>query len=268
MPMAYFSHRLLLVILIIYGIFSHNYTQAQEKKNALRVLFVGNSYTYVQNLPQLVSIISDSTKTKLVTRKSTVGGAYLSEHWKNQRGLKTRELISKGHFDIVVLQENSMATIQQPDSTIKYAGLLCKLIKESGAKPYFYMTWAREKVPQYQQEITSVYLKIAKANNAGLVPVGEAWELARQLRPTINLYETDGSHPSNLGAILSAYVFVSVLTGEVPASIPGGFQILDADNESVQLTNIDNLDAVFFKKIIEQIIQKSGKDTFQLDLKK
>ncbi|NEW84128.1 MAG: hypothetical protein GZ094_17410 [Mariniphaga sp.] len=172
--MTRLNQTLLFVALLISGIVSGSSSLAQVKRDTLKVLFVGNSYTYVQNLPRVVSIISDSTKTKLVTRKSTVGGAFLSEHWFGKRGLKTKEIITKGKFDIVILQENSMGTIQQPDSTIKYAKLLCQLIKSSGAKPYFYMTWAREKVPQYQDEITNVYSKIAKDNGAILVPVGEA----------------------------------------------------------------------------------------------
>jgi len=252
------SKTLLFVVIIISGIFSGSSSSAQVKRDTLKVLFVGNSYTYVQNLPQVVSIISDSTKTKLVTRKSTIGGAYLSEHWYGNRGLKTKDIITKGHFDIVILQENSMGTIQQPDSTIKYAKLLCQLIKESGAKPCLYMTWAREKVPQYQDEITIAYSKIAKENGAILVPVGKAWQLALKLRPTINLYDPDGSHPSSLGAVLSAYVFVGALTSEVPASIPGWYGITDIDGESVQLMSIDNLDAIFFRKVAEQTLRESG----------
>ena len=253
-----FSQTLIFIVLIISGSFSGSSASAQVKRDTLKVLFVGNSYTYVQNLPQIVSIISDSTKTKLVTRKSTIGGAYLSEHWFGKRGLKTKEIITKGKFDIVILQENSMGTIQQPDSTIKYAKLLCQFIKASGAKPCFYMTWAREKVPQYQDEITKAYSGIAKDNGAILVPVGKAWELAMKLRPTINLFDPDGSHPSSLGAILSAYVFVGALTGEVPSSIPGWYGIKDIDGESVQLMSIDNLDTVFFRKVAEQTLRESG----------
>ena len=256
--MTRLNQTLLLLILIIPGIISGSSSWAQVKRDTLKVLFVGNSYTYVQNLPQIVSIISDSTKTKLVTRKSTVGGAYLSEHWYGSRGLKTKDIITKGHFNIVILQENSMGTIQQKDSTIKYAKLLCDLIKSSGAKPCLYMTWAREKVPQYQEVIESVYSNMALENGAILVPVGKAWQLAMKLRPSIGLYDPDGSHPSNLGAVLSAYVFVGALTGEVPASIPLWYGITDIDGESVQLLNIDNLDAVFFKKVAEQTLLESG----------
>lgn len=255
--MNHLRQKFLFALVLISCIFLTLSVDAQGGKDTLKVLFVGNSYTYVENLPQLVSIMSDGTKTKLITRKSTVGGAYLSEHWKSERGLKTRELISKGKFDIVVLQDNSMATIQQPDSTAKYARLLCTLIRQSGAQPYFYMTWAREKVPQYQQEISAVYSKIARDNNAVLVPVGNAWELALHLRPALPLFNPDGSHPSALGAILSAYVFTRVLTREVPLSIPSEYWMKDADGETVQLNGIDNLDAVFFKKVTEQILSEN-----------
>lgn len=242
------------VVVFLTGISVH----AQTKKANLKVLFVGNSYTYVENLPQLVSIISDSTTTKLITRKSTVGGAYLSEHWQSKRGLKSQELIKNGHFNVVVIQGNSMETINQPDSTRKYAHLLCDLIRKSGAKPYLYMTWAREKVPQYQDQITKAYAEIAKENDAVLVPVGEAWELARKLRPAIDLYNPDGSHPSNLGALLSATMFVGAITGEVPVRIPEWYQIKDQDGETVELNGIDNLDAVFFQKVARQVLDEYG----------
>ncbi|NEW84129.1 MAG: hypothetical protein GZ094_17415 [Mariniphaga sp.] len=79
-----------------------------------------------------------------------------------------------------------------------------------------------------------------------------------KLRPTISLYDPDGSHPSSLGAILTAYVFVGAITGEVPASIPGWYGITDIDGESVQLMSIDNLDAIFFRKIAEQTLRGYG----------
>jgi hypothetical protein len=247
-----------LIALVVLVFFAGSNLQAQAKKENLKVLFVGNSYTYVENLPQLVSIISDSTHTKLITRKSVVGGAFLTEHWNGKRGLKSQELIKNGHFDAVVIQGNSMETILQPDTTRKYAHLLCDLIRKSGAKPYLYMTWAREKVPQYQEQISKVYTEIAQENSAVLVPVGEAWELARKLRPTLELYNPDGSHPSNLGALLTAIVFVGAITGEVPERIPEWYQVKDQDGETVELNGIDNLDAVFFRKVAVQTLIEHG----------
>lgn len=230
---------------------------AQEKKDSIQILFVGNSYTYFENMPQIVSLISANTKTKLVTKKSVVGGSKLSEHWLGKRGLKTQELIKNGNFDIVVLQDHSMAAIKEPDSLFKYSKLLCDLIKENGAKPYLYMTWAREKVPQYQEIIHEVYAKAAVQNDAILVPVGDAWKLARELRPTIKLYDEDGSHPNKLGAFLTACTFAGTILEKVPDDLGTFYSIEDAYGESIVLIHhIDPLDVIFFKKVSDEITGK------------
>ena len=173
----------LFITIFFFGI--SNECLAQVKKDTLSILFVGNSYTYVSNMPHLVSLISDRTKVKLITSNSTAGGVTLSDHWKGKNGLKTKEIISKGMYDIVVLQEHSMGTIEKKDDFFKYSKELCNLIKASGAKPYFYVTWARQKVPQYQETITKTYQQASKENDCGLIMVGEAWKLAKALTTTI-----------------------------------------------------------------------------------
>lgn len=229
---------------------------AQDKKDTLNILFVGNSYTYFENLPQIISIISESAKVKLVTKKSTIGGAKLSQHWRSEGGLKTREMIKNGDFDIVVLQEQSMGTIVEPDSVLKYTKLFCDYIKKHGAKPYLYLTWAREKVPQYQEIINKVLLQAATENNAKIIPVGKAWALAKQLRPDIELYALDGSHPTNIGTFLTACVFVSTILDELPAKLISEYRINDLYGESVQLMYIDPDDVIFCRLVAEQIAKK------------
>lgn len=226
----------------------------QETKDTLNILFVGNSYTYFNNLPQLVSIISDSTKTKLVTKKSTIGGARLSEHWLGERGLKTKTLIKDGEFDIVVLQEYSMGAVDEPENTKKYLKLFSNYIKENNAKPYYYLTWAREKAPQFQNNINQVFMDSAVENEGIIVPAGKAWARALELRPTIELYDPDGSHPSALGTFLTACVFVATLTNEIPKELNRYYQTTDAHGESLELMRIDGLDIVFSKKVVEEIV--------------
>src|SRR5690606_4139884 len=94
---------------------------SQQKKDTLKVHFVGNSYTYKSNIPHLVSLISEHTQTKLITSKSVAGGAWLFQHWKGERELKTLDKIKNGDYDIVVLQDNSMSAITMPDSLLLYA---------------------------------------------------------------------------------------------------------------------------------------------------
>jgi hypothetical protein len=251
--------KIICIAIFLLIIFGRNICSSQEAKDTLKILFVGNSYTYFENLPQLISIISDSLKTKLVTKKSVIGGAYLSEHWRGKRGLQTKEMIKNGGFDIVVLQGQSMEAIYDQDSINFYLRLFCDYIRDNGAKPYLYLTWAREKVPQYQETINNVYLNAATKNDAIIVPVGKAWALARQMRPDFKLYYIDGSHPSELGAFLTACVFVSTILNELPDNLPSSYYTKDIEKEYIELMRLDTLDVIFCKKIAEEICKIKSK---------
>jgi hypothetical protein len=224
------------------------------QQNELKVLFVGNSYTYQNNLAHIVSILSNGTPVKLDTRKSVTGGAYLWEHWNGDRNLATKEMIASGHFDVVVLQDNSMSAINAPDSTLKYVKLFAEYNRMHGAQTYLFQTWARKKVPQYQAEIDKIYTRAADENGAIRVPVGPAWELARQLRPSVELFDPDGSHPNSLGTLLTACLFVKILSGELPEVLPRSYIIEDANGEIVRLMEADPLDNEFCKRIAGQVL--------------
>ncbi len=133
----------LFITIFFFGI-SHECI-SQVKKDSLRVLFVGNSYTFNSNMPHLISLISDSTAIKLITSQSATGGATLKDHWTGRKGLKTKKRIKEGDYDIVVIQEHSMGTIENKDEFLNYTKMLCDLVKASGAKPYLYVTWARQR---------------------------------------------------------------------------------------------------------------------------
>ncbi len=248
---------------IVAGIFSLLTVNgsAQDQKDTLRVLFVGNSYTYFENLPQTVSVLAEKTGTVLVTEKITIGGAKLSEHWRGARGLTTQAKIRNGDYDIVVLQEWSLGTVSERDSAVIYLGLFSKLTRETGAKPYYYLTWAREKVPQQQEAISRVYRETAALHKATVVPAGEAWAAARALRPDFKLYFPDGSHPSDLGTYLTACVFVATITGELPETIPGVISVTDSRDEEVILMMIDQMDVEFCRNVaLETVGNKVSAD--------
>ena len=233
---------------------------SSAQQDTLKLLFVGNSYTYANNLPHIVSLLSEGTGTKLITAKSTAGGAFLYHHWNGERGLKSREIIKNGNFDVVVLQDNSMSAINSPDSLLKYAALLTELVRQTGAKPYLYNTWARKKVPQFQKTINEVYGEAALENHVNRVPVGSAWELAIKTRPSIELFIADGSHPSVLGTFLTAYIFVGAITNEVPEFNSKDISVMDENGEKVYLPSIDALDMEFCKRIAKEILGLKSKN--------
>ncbi len=235
-------------------IFALTLSTAWGQVDTLKVLFIGNSYTYYHNLPQLVQNISDSCKIKIVSRQSTAGGANLSDHWNGDKNLQTREIIAEGGFDLVILQDHSMGPILNPDRFHKYADLFCDLIKESGAKPYFYLTWARKKVPQYEKVLNREYHKAATRNDVQVIPIGLAWAQALKTRPGVEIYSHDGSHPSELGTYLTACVVAGALTGSLPQYFPPYYTIKDKFGEPVKLLHLDSLDLKFCQETARHTI--------------
>ena len=245
----------LLALFIICQLF----LQAQGRETK-KVLFVGNSYTYFWNLPQSVACLAQDKSVKLETRQSTSGGVNLGQHWQGKKGLKTRSIIKRNEFDIVILQDHSRQTIDHLDSLLYYGELLGDLIKSQDAQPYVYMTWAREWDPYMQAEISAGYAQLAKLIDAKIVPVGPAWEKARSLRPGLELYDIDGSHPSPMGTYLTACVFYSVLTGETPIGLPHRLVTTDKDGQKLYLNIQSQNDALFLQKVAEEVVNTYGED--------
>jgi hypothetical protein len=226
-------------------------------RDTVRVLFVGNSYTYYNNLIQMVSLISDSLETKLICTKSTVGGTNLGEHWNEQKGLRSRTLVGNGNYNIVVLQDHSLRPIEAPDSLVYFGSLFCDLIKKRGARPFIYNTWAREKTPSSQKQINDGYMQLAAKCGAARVPVGDCWQKVIERSPSASLYVSDGSHPSNLGTFIAALCFVKAITGKLPSSLPSVFTYYDKDGETFRIMQLGKEEMALCMDVVNGIINQA-----------
>ena len=112
------------------------------------------------------------------------------------------------------------------------------------------MLFSEQVLNEYQKTITKAYQQASKENDCGLVMVGEAWKLAKTLRPDIKLFTSDGSHPTDLGAFLTACVFASTFSGEIPEKLPKRYFITDSNGEKVMLFNENPLDIIFCLKVL------------------
>lgn len=196
------------------------------KKETASVLFIGNSYTYVNDLPGVVAAMAKAGKPKLKTQSYTAGGAALIEFWEEPEHAKARELVKQGGFDYVVLQDQSVTPCSSPQWTLKFGGKWAQLAQFGKSKPVFFLTWAH-RTPDgsafdaaMQDELTAVYRRVARENDALLAPVGEAWRRWYQKHPNESLHTDDGSHPNALGTYLAGCVFYAVLTGKSAVGLP------------------------------------------------
>ena len=194
-----------------------------------RILFIGNSYTYYNSLPELVKGLtkekfSDQViETKLVSQ----GGMTLQRHWQEEKAVQT---IRSGNWDFVILQEQSklgMAVMidndiffGQTDLFFEYSRKFDLEIKKAGAKTVFFMPWSVRERPEEQEILTYAYSTIAKELNATLVPVGLVWDQLR-INDKYNFYVLDGSHPSPMGSYLAATTIFSTLFDANPLGLSG-----------------------------------------------
>jgi hypothetical protein len=198
----------------------------------LRIFFVGNSYTFVNDLPGVLTGLAEASRgRRIVTGQHTPGGYTLEQHVKDG---KAADDIRKQKWDVVVLQEQSVLPIVQPASMYAGAWKLHETIKSQEARTVFYLTWARKGQPQMQERLNHAYVSIAKALEADVAPVGTAWQRALREDPALELYMRDGSHPSPDGTYLAACVFYATLLDKNPAGLPaevkkGGKTLLKID---------------------------------------
>ena len=205
-------------------LFIANFTFAQSYD----VLFIGNSYTYYNNLPEMISNIANDLGDTVNYDQNTPGGTSLYAHSQNQT---TINKINQQNWDFVVLQDQSQRPSLSPSyvaaSVYPYATQLVNLINSNYicSEPVFYMTWGRKYGDQtncqsyppvctflgMQERLRDSYLTMGLDNNASVSPVGIAFKNSISLDSTIDLYTSDNSHPSIYGSYLAACTFYSTI---------------------------------------------------------
>ena len=220
--------------LLLFFILLNIHLEAQLVK---KVLFLGNSYTYVNDLPGLLSLIAQSKGDSVWHDQNTPGGCTFQMHCRDS---VSRAKIAETNWDYVVLQEQSQLPSWPPDSVellvYPYADTLTMLTRnnDSCSISLFFMTWGRENgdldncswyppVCTYegmQARLRQSYLEMGQLFSGEVSPVGVAWKQTRTLYPSIELYAHDESHPSIYGSYLAACTFFGAIFHESPV---GGY---------------------------------------------
>jgi hypothetical protein len=197
-----------------------------ERPTALKVLFIGNSYTDgIQRV--LAEMVAGSLHGESQLRFVWGGGATLQGLIDNGRAQKW---IDRGPWDVVVLQEQSQlpALVGRPRRMFDEAvGTLVQKIRDGGAEPVLYMTWGRRDgdaenmgllgdFATMQRRLSEAYRAAGERHGVRVAAVGEAWAEVRGKDAALGerLYQEDGAHPSAEGACVAACVFLRVLFGD------------------------------------------------------
>ncbi|MBL8797966.1 MAG: SGNH/GDSL hydrolase family protein [Planctomycetia bacterium] len=185
----------------------------------LKVFFVGNSYTYGNDLPKLIAELAKAGGQRPIEfEKHTPGGWSFKKHWEES---KVADKIGAKKWDIVVLQNHSMGALAARDEMMEYGKKLAAEVQKQNARTIYFMTWARQNKPETQADITKAYQELARDVKAETAPVGLAWEAALKADPKRELHVKDMSHPNKAGSYLAACVFYAVIYHKSPEGLPG-----------------------------------------------
>lgn len=202
---------------------------AQEKGAApakqLRVLFVGNSQIYYNDLPRMVEALAESApEDRPRTRADSFvsGGASLEGLWNRGTGKGApRAKIAEEKWDYVVLQELFNA---KPESFNRYAPLFHELIRRNGSRTVLFCTASMSQLyPKGFQELHDMHVAMGKKLKVPVAAAGKAWLACWGDKPSpeqrLALYDRDKAHPGKKGSYVYACTVYAALTGYSPLGL-------------------------------------------------
>lgn len=204
--------------------------QAQDRPR-LHVLFLGNSLTAANDLPQLVAAIgARSGRVDIDYEAVAPGGVNLEDHWNFTGG---REAVERGGWDVVAMQQGPSALSESQVDLKTWAGRFADEIRRRGGRPALFAVWPEVQRSYAFATVAASYRNAARASNSELYPAGTAWKAAWRRNPKLKLWGPDGFHPSPLGSYLAAAVVYGGLTKSLPTRLPTS---LDAGSVRIRIS--------------------------------
>lgn len=276
--MIYMKRCFSLVLLLITAF---SFSQHKED-DEIRILFIGNSYTYYNSTPELLkALIHEKFPERVVkTQLISGGGMTLADHWQNDG---TVETIRTGEWDYVVLQEQSKLGMPvmidndiyfgQTEQFFEHARKFDSEITKTDAKTVFLMTWSVRDQPNEQAILTHAYMAIAKELEAIVAPVGLVWDELRT-NPKLELYADDGGHPSPMGSYLSAVTLYATLMSDDPSGLSGtisGYRLSNSGAPSINkelLIDLSTKEAQLIQEASWEVVRTMQESDDYLDFEK
>jgi carbonic anhydrase len=181
----------------------------------IRVLFIGNSLTYQNDLPRVVQSLGVDP-VRIEAEMVAAPNLALIDHVNGASDAIAR--IRERRWDFVVLQQGPTSIVADRDTLILAVRALDREIRAAGARTAIYMVWPAKDRLAYFDNVHAAYKTAAEAVGAVFIPAGDAWRRAWRTDAKLALYGADDFHPSALGTQLAALTIYECLTQRAPAA--------------------------------------------------
>ena len=190
-------------------------------KEKTSILFIGNSFTYYNDMPKMVQDIGVTNNINVHVENITYGGYSLNQYLEKETPENDRIIstLSNHIWDYVVLQEQSIKPYKDKKEFISSVKSLSKLIKENGAKVILYSTWSyrdgsdkllstKLTYKDMYNILTNTYNEAAKSVDSLIAPVGTAFYRLTMEHPEISILTDDDYHPNKKGKLYCCMCFL------------------------------------------------------------
>lgn len=192
--------------------FSNSYSQKKiidkTLKTNFNILFIGNSLTYTNDLPELVKKQAKLQGIKINYKLVAFPNYAIVDHWNNG---KVQKLISSKKYDFVVIQQGPSSQSDGRAMLIDFGKKYSSFCEANNAKLCYFMVWPSLNYYHTFDGVIKNHKDAAAINNAILLPVGEVWKDYFDSTNNFHYYGSDGFHPSLAGSEAAAKVIVEYL---------------------------------------------------------
>lgn len=177
-------------------------TEPEAPEGSLRVLFIGNSLTYENDLPRTVAQLALSAGLQRCYCYQIAHPNFaLEDHYDFREAVNA---LADEEWDFVVMQQGPSAQASSRVDLIQWAEVFGDMIDDNGAQAVMYGVWPEHARESEFPNVTESYRLAAEAIGGLFAPAGEAWQFAWAADSTLPLYAADEFHPSNMGTYLAA----------------------------------------------------------------
>ena len=172
------------------------------------ILFIGNSLTYTNNLPELVKQKASQKGITVGTKMIANPNFALLDHWDIG---ETQQYIASKKFNFVVIQQGPSSQAFGREVLIKYGKRYSDLCTSNDAQLCYFMVWPSLTYYNTFDDVIKNHRDAATINEALLCPVGDVWKTHFDTTNDFDYYGPDGFHPSSIGSQVAADVIVDSL---------------------------------------------------------